>query len=54
MPRIGERLNGVPKERAAKTPGLVVGVYDQDIQFRQDLPSSKHEQPVDYSRLRLE
>jgi hypothetical protein len=36
MPRTTERLNGVAKERAAKTLGLVVRVHDQDIQFRQE------------------
>jgi len=32
----------------------VVGVHNQDTQFRQDHSSSKHEQPADYSRRRLE
>jgi hypothetical protein len=54
MPRIGERLNGVPKERAAKTPGLVVGVHDQDIQFRQGHASSRPGRRADYSRRRRE
>jgi hypothetical protein len=54
MPRIGERLNGAAKERAAKALGLVVGVHNQDIQFRQDHSSYRPEQPADYSRRRLE
>ena len=38
MARIGKRLNGVAKERAAKTLRLVVGVNDQNVELRQRHP----------------